>query len=169
MTTEPDEYEDTYNQQSTTPVPWVPPPPRPVSTPWTPSPTAATQWTTPMPWPQNNNWNNYGVSSNWNAGNYPNNWNGANTQGWVANRGNMQQQQVWPTNNNGWNNYVPTTQSWGPNAGWNNNNQQWNNNYNGYNNAYNNYNAYTNNNMNNGQQITQMRRRRIRPPFQGTR
>ncbi|CAD5229304.1 unnamed protein product [Bursaphelenchus okinawaensis] len=93
---------DFYGEKTTTKGPWVPPPPRPVDTPWTPDPRPVQN---NMNWPYNNN--NYNNWANWNN-NY-NNW-GTN---W-ANRN-------WGTQN--WNN------GWGRNNNWNNYNygQQWNN------------------------------------------
>lgn len=152
LTTDTEESEENYGQQqATTKTPWVPPPPRPVPTPWTPQPIEASRWTTPSPWTQNNNWNNY--NGNWNTGygTWNGNWNN-NVQGWIPNQVAVQPQ-TW-SNNAGWGSYVPTNQGWTTNPTWNNQ-QQWN------------YNGYTNN-VNNGAPVTQLRRR-IRPPFQGIR
>lgn len=65
---------DPYGEKSTTRPPWVPPPPRPVDSAWTPAPPPAE----PNPW-GNNNWNQW---ANWNNnwGNYNGNW--GNTRNW---------------------------------------------------------------------------------------
>uniref|UniRef100_A0A1I7SMP4 WAP domain-containing protein n=1 Tax=Bursaphelenchus xylophilus TaxID=6326 RepID=A0A1I7SMP4_BURXY len=98
-----EEEEEFYGEKTTTKGPWVPPPPRPVDTPWTPDPRPVQN---NMNWPYNNN-NNYNNWGNWNS-NY-NNW-GTN---WAnRNWGNQNWNSGWGRNNN-WNNY--------------NYGQQWNN------------------------------------------
>ncbi|KAI6173456.1 hypothetical protein M3Y98_01083600 [Aphelenchoides besseyi] len=148
LTSEPDEYDENFGQQSTTRAPWIPPPPAVLPNanqpPWTPQPIVETaRWTTPWPPQTNNGWNSYGANNNY-GGNWNNQWNnGVQQQGWIAGNAN---QQPWGTNT--WNNNY---NGWNGNQGWGA--QQWN-----YNNGYNNL---------NGGQIAPQRRRRIRPQFQG--